>query len=98
MLTQKHSDISNAIRLERSHMGIRVFLGEDDSQLMGVIETDFPVWGLDNYKLALDLGLEMKDECYVANHQPYIKLAAAVGAVTAAYLTAPDRLQLPDYF
>jgi hypothetical protein len=94
MLTQNHPAISSAIRIDRAPLGFRIYLGEE---YMGLVE-QYPVWGLDaGYDVALAQGLSAKDECFVALNQPYKHLESAVGAITAAYLTQPGRLNLPDY-
>ena len=80
-----------AIRVQQSHLGYQVFLG--DEQLPGVIET-YPAWGLD----VLPEGTEPTDDVFVANNAPYAHLEQAVAAVTAGYLTQTMRVELPDYF
>jgi hypothetical protein len=94
MLTQNHPSISSAIRIDRAPLGFGIYLGDE---YMGLVE-QYPVWGLDaGYDAAIAQGLTAKDECFVANNQPYKHLESAVGAITAAYLTQPGRLALPDY-
>jgi hypothetical protein len=93
MLTQNHPAISSAIRIDNAPLGFGIYLGE----YMGLVE-QYPVWGLDaGYDAAIAQGLTAKDECFVALNQPYKHLESAVGAITAAYLTQPGQLKLPDY-
>jgi hypothetical protein len=92
MLTANQTNIQTAIRVEHSHMGIQVFLGEGDSQLMGTIET-YPAWGLD----ILPEGVQDTDDVFVALNAPYKLLEQAVAAVTANWLVEGSSM-LPDYF
>jgi hypothetical protein len=96
MLTANQSNIQTAIRLEHSHMGIRVFLGETDEQLMGCIDV-CPAWGVtDLSQLPKDVSLS--DEVYCTDQGIYKRLVEAVVNVTAGYLTQTMRVDLPDYF
>jgi hypothetical protein len=94
MLTAKHPSISTAIRIDLAPLGFGVYL---EDEYLGLVE-EYPVWGLDTgYDAALAQGLSARDICYVANNQPYKTIESAVGALTAAYLTQPGRVKLPDY-
>lgn len=90
MLTVNQNDVQSAIRVEPSHMGIQVFLGE--VQLMGTIEV-YPGWGLD----LLPEGVGNTDDVYVTDNAPYARLEQAVAAVVAMHLTQDLRVELPDY-
>jgi hypothetical protein len=95
MLTATQPNLKTAIHLKSSHMGFEVFLGEDETQLMGIVEP-YPAWGVECLS-SLPEDVELSDEVYVALGQVYKRLEQAVAAVTANWLVE-GRIELPDYF
>jgi hypothetical protein len=89
MLTVNCADITKAVTLEHSHLGVRVFLGED---LMGTIE-ELSGWMLEK----CPEWCLLTDDVYVALNTPYNRLEQAVAAVTADYLVKSSHT-LSDYF